>query len=81
MPNCSQQTVQRRLQEDNIQKWLAKGRPLLTDAVAAKRLAFAIEHRHWTFKDWKMVLFSNECTIEKGSGGAQTWVFRRPDEK
>ena len=27
------------------------------------------------------MLFSDECSLERGTGSARLWVFRKPDEK
>jgi len=75
-PEISRRTVQRRLQEYHIQKWLARKRPLLKQIHVNARYAWAKEHLHWTVEDWYKVIFSDECTIEKGSGKKPDWVFR-----
>jgi hypothetical protein len=30
---------------------------------------------------WKKVVFSDECSYERGSGRKREWVWRQPDEK
>jgi len=39
-----------------MKRWLARERPKLTTERAAKRLAQAKGHRHWTAEDFKKVL-------------------------
>jgi hypothetical protein len=56
-----------------IQEWLQKRmglpsrraakKPLLTEAMKRKRLAFAKKYRSWTASDWKNVMYSDESTF------------------
>lgn len=80
-PHVSLRTIDRYTRTFNMKRWLARERPKLTTERAAKRLAWAKEHRHWTAEDFKKVLWSDECSIEKSATGAQTWVWRLPSEK
>ena len=57
------------LQDHGILNWRSKRRPALTEAIASIRLAFA---RAWITFDWSTVLFSDECSVEKGVGKEQT---------
>jgi len=52
---ASLSTMRRRLHEDNIRKWRAVKRVLLTEQHAAKRLQWAREHQHKTREDWAKV--------------------------
>ena len=45
----SKATAYRILKEYGLTNWLAKKRPLLTEEVAAKRLTWCLERKHW---DW-----------------------------
>jgi len=42
------------------------------------RLSFA---RAWINYDWSTVLFSDECSVEKGVHKERTWSFGYPLEK
>jgi len=77
----SVRTIQRRLQEQRIKKWLATPKPLLTLDQKRARLAWAIEHAEWDVWDWAGVWWSDECGVKKGIGAQQVWVFRMPGEK
>ena len=79
--NFSQSTVYRILREYGLTNWLAKQRPLLTEEVAAKRLAWCRERRHWGWEEWSKVIWSDECSVERGTGKQRAWVFRLPHEK
>jgi hypothetical protein len=54
------------LEPFGIQKWLAKKRPLLTKGTAAKRYTWAKKYSKWTVTEWSNVLFSDECSVERG---------------
>ena len=79
--NCSHDTIARILKEYGIRKWIAKKRPLLTAEHAAARLKWCKEHVGWSIEQWKSIIWSDECLVEKGSGERREWVFRTPDQK
>jgi hypothetical protein len=79
--NISRRTVKRRLKEHNIAKRVMVQRPFLTAQNMKARLEWAEFHRHWTLEDWKNVIWSDECSVERGSGKRRKWVFRRPGDK
>jgi len=77
----SRSTLYRILKEYGLTNWLAKKRPLLTPDVAAKRLAWCLERQHWTVEQWMKVIWSDECSVERGTGKERAWGFRFPHEK
>ncbi len=81
LPSVSYSTMRRRLREENMQMWKKKKRPLLTEERAAKRLEWALAHQHWTEADWKTVVWSDECSVERSKGVRQEWVYRVPADK
>ena len=78
---CSRTTIYRALKLYGLTNWVAKKRPLLTPEVAKKRLDWCLLRREWTFEQWSRVIWSDECSVEKGSGKQRQWVFRLPKEK
>jgi len=56
-------------------------RPLLTQKHMKERLAWAKAHRHWTLDDWKHVIWSDECAVQKDSNATGYWVFRRQNKR
>lgn len=80
-PGVSLSTVDRVLREANIKKWLAKDRPKLKPEHVAKRLRWALERKDWTAEDFEGVVWSDECSVERGSDPRQIWVFQEPAEK
>lgn len=46
----------------------------------AKRLQFALDHRHWTVEDWHCVIWTDECYIWLGGACGNVWVTCKPGE-
>jgi hypothetical protein len=67
-PQLSTQTIQCCLQEHNVRKWLAKGRPQLKPEHIKARYQWALEYYNWGPEEWKKVLWSDECLVEKKCG-------------
>lgn len=78
---CSKATLYRTLGLYGITNWLAKKRPLLPPEAVYKRLELCKAHRDWNFEQWLKIIWSDECSVEKGSGKQRAWMFRYPDEK
>lgn len=76
--NISVSTIRRRLAESNIKKWRAAKRPRLTVKHVKSRLKWAREHLEWSEEQFRMVMWSDECSVEKGADPRGVWVFRRP---
>jgi len=76
--NLSLDTIRSRLREAGIQKWRAAERPRLKAKHVQKRIKWAKEHRHKTLEEWRKIIWSDECSVEKGADPHQVWVFRRP---
>jgi len=77
----SKSTVYRALKEYGLVNWLAQKRLLLSEAVAAKRLAWCKARKDWTPEQWQKVIWSDECSVERGKGKKRKWVFRFPNER
>lgn len=77
----SNDTLKRILERKGIKNWRCKRRPLLTPDVVYKRYQWAKEHINWTEEQWSKIIFSDECSLERGSGGARVWAFRTPAQK
>jgi len=58
-----------------------KKRPLLREEDAAKRLVWAKERKDWTVDEWKKVIWTDECSVERGTGKSRRRVFRTPVDK
>ena len=80
-PQICTKTLQRRLGEHLIIKWIAAECPLLTDQQAAIRLQCARDHRGWTLERWNTMIWSDECSASKGDGRRRSWVFKTRQQK
>ena len=65
----------------NLRKWIQKKRPYLTADHARARLDWAQAYKLYTLEDWKRVIWSDECTIERGVGIKPVWTFVRPRDQ
>jgi len=74
--DISLRTFKRLLKRLHVRKWLSKKRPALTEEHAAARLAWALARRYWTAYQWRRILWSDECSLERGTGVIREWVFR-----
>lgn len=79
--DASDDTIRRLLSTHRMKRWIAKKRPRLTKEHAKKRLVFALKYKDWTYDEWSKIIFSNECSIQRGSGLRPNWVFRTPEDK
>jgi len=66
--NFSKATVYRILKEYGLTNWLAKKRPLLREEDTANRLAWAKERKDWTDNDWRKLNWTDEFSVERGTG-------------
>lgn len=78
---CSKSTLKKILKKHGIQNWKCKRRPFLTAKHAAARLAWCIRHQGWNKETWGMVVWSDECSVERGRGKRDEWCFRTPAQK
>lgn len=72
--NISSRTVRRRLVESGLKTKIAKRKPLLTARHKARRLEFAMHHRHWTVDQWRNVVFSDEVPLHVVQGRQRRYV-------
>jgi len=42
---------------------------------AAEHLRWALRYADWTEEDWKWVIWSNECSVEKSKNIYTVWIF------
>ena len=79
--SCKKNTVKKILKEHGIKNWKCKKRPYLTQKNANKRLAWCLAHRGRTIEEWGMIMWSDECSVERGRGKRAEWCFRTTTEK
>jgi hypothetical protein len=76
-PHSSKKTIYRYLKKSGIQKWRAKQRPFLTPEHALLRIEWATKYDGKPVEYWRRLRWSDECSVERGKGGAIEWVYRR----
>ena len=74
-------TVRRCLRECGLFGRVARRKPLLSAKNRRKRFLFAKQHLHWTFNDWKKVIFSDESRFQLFYSNGRTYVRRRRGEE
>jgi len=77
----SDDTLVRILDKVGLKHWRAASRPALTQELANIRLKWAKDHLGWTQEQRDAVIFSDECSVERGAGGLWPWVWRTPAQK
>lgn len=78
---CSKSTIRSIFQKVHMRKWLQRKRPELKPEIAQRRLEWAHKYAHFTPEDWKRVLWSNECSVERGKGARLIWTWNNPQEQ
>jgi hypothetical protein len=53
----------------------------LTEENAVKRPQWVSRYQHFTPEDWARVLWSDECTVERGIGVRREWTFTHPKDQ
>lgn len=76
----SRSTLYRVLKGLGLTNFRCKKRPKLTQGHALRRLRFCAQYRNFPWAR-RTLKFSDECSVEKGSGHNQEWCFRFPWEK
>lgn len=75
------ETLRKLLKDFGLRKWRKIKRPQLTDNDARLRLAWAQRYHDFTPEDWSRVYWSDETSIERGSGENAEWSFLRPKDQ
>jgi DDE superfamily endonuclease len=60
---------------------MAAKRPYLQKRHAIERLFWCKEREDWTLEEWATVIFSDECSVQRGASKGQVWVWRTPSQK
>ena len=76
----SRSTLYRTLKVSGLTNYRCKIRPKLSRGHALLRLKFCRKYRHYPWRR-RLLKFSDECLLQKGSGHTQEWCFRYPHEK
>ena len=77
----NRQTVLRVLKVYGYTNWRAKKRQLLTEETARKRLIWCQKRANWTLDKWFKIIFSDECSVERGAGKKAEWAWRHTGQQ
>ena len=77
----SKWTVNRRLIHLDLPAMKPRAKPLLNERQCQRRLNFVTRHRHWTTREWKRVIFSDETWMELFGHQGKQHVRRRDGEE
>jgi transposase len=72
--------IRQRLLKAGLMGGVCVRKPLLKVKNKLKRLVWAIRHRHWTFENWKAVMWTDEKKFELFNGKRRTYCRRRKGE-
>ena len=83
LSQLSKNTLRRRFKEidSDWRKHLKKWRPYLKPIEAQKRRLYYRAYRSWKAEDWANVWWTDECSIQIGSGETRKWAWRHSGEQ
>jgi transposase len=79
--NVSSRTVSRALHSVGLRNCMARKKPLVSPANKAARLGWCLEHRSWTTREWRKVLWSDEATFSQFQQSRSSRVWREPNDE
>ena len=79
--DASKRTLQRKLLACGIQSRYAVRKPFVSKVNAMKRVMWCRGRRGWSLKDWKRVIWSDECKIELWQGSRDRRIRRTSSER
>ncbi|KAE8550201.1 hypothetical protein EYB25_006422 [Talaromyces marneffei] len=68
-------------QQIHKRKWKQRKRPEILPLNAQKRLAWALRYEAYTPREWQRILWTDECTVERGKGGQLIWTWHSLTEQ
>jgi DDE superfamily endonuclease len=79
--SLSASTIKRILAPFHIRKWQCKKRPELSEEVAKLRYERVLLRKDWSVEEWALIIFSDESSVERGTGGQREWAWRTAQQK
>lgn len=74
---CTERAIQYYLNRNEINTFKAPVKPAIIPVNRETRVSFAGVFRHWTFQDWKQVIFTDESSFyNKRSCSRRIWRYR-----
>lgn len=78
---ASERTLRKAFALEGYKRRKARKKVFLTDAAKAKRLRFALAHRHWGVEEWRKVIWTDESYVWLSGSRGTVWITRRPGEE
>ena len=72
--SVSKRILQRLFRNMHKRKWMQRQRPEIQPIHAEKQLQWARMYASFTPMDWKKVIWSDECSVERGKGVRPVWT-------
>jgi transposase len=79
--SCTPRTVRNVLASMGYHKRVPRRTFNIRPANKPKRVAWCQAHLHWTYEEWKRILWTDESSFSTSGFGHRPWVIRRPDEE
>jgi transposase len=74
-------TIRESLHRLGLWNRIARKKPFLSKNHIARRLKWARERKNWTMDVWKMVIWTDEASVELGKNSRDMRVWRKLDEE
>lgn len=78
--HVGQYVIRNALRKEGFTRYVARAKPPLSEANIHNRLAWALEHRNWSFEQWCQILWTDETWVT-GARHTRVWVTRRKGEE
>ena len=74
-------TIRHTFKKENLRSCIPRKNALISAINKSRRLAWAIERRHWTLEDWKKIIWTDESTLSQFQKSGWGRVWRKPEEE
>ena len=79
--SVSKTTIRRLFRNIHRKKWLQLDRPALEPHHAEQRLQWAQKYADFTPADWRRILWTDECSVERGKGARPIYTWNKPADQ
>lgn len=79
--HTSKSTVRGLFRNIHKRKWRQRQRPEIQPIHAEKRLNWARRYEYLSPEDWRRVIWTDECSVERGKGIRPIWTWNSPTEQ
>ena len=79
--NISKSTVRRGLYKENLKCHIARAKPLVSDTNSTNRLSWCLARNNWTTRQFRHILWSDECSVSLFQQRSCCHVWREPNDE